>query len=122
MKFCNSISSQRRVNRRRHFNADSNKNRIIMSSKIDKNFRINYKSKTIPVRKGDEVKIMRGIQKGKMGKIVQSSRKGLFIYVSSATYKKMNGDEGYLPIHPSNVKIQKFILTRERKRNLNGII
>lgn len=119
MKFSKTISEKRRNNRKKHYNADSNKKRIIMSSKIDKSLKRNYSSDTIPVRKGDEVKIMRGIQKGKSGKIVQCSRKGIFIYVSTITYKKMNGDEAYLPIHPSNVQIQKLVLTSERKRNLN---
>jgi ribosomal protein uL24 len=119
MKFSKEISEKRRNNRKKHYNADSNKKRIIMSSRIDKSFRKNYSPTTMPVRKGDEVKIMRGIQKGKSGKIVQCSRKGIFIYVSTVTYKKMNGDEAYLPIHPSNVQIQKLVLTRERKLSLN---
>ena len=86
MKFSKEISEKRRNNRKKHYNADSNKKRIIMSSRIDKSFRKNYSPTTMPVRKGDEVKIMRGIQKGKSGKIVQCSRKGIFIYVSTVTY------------------------------------
>jgi len=119
MKFSKTISSKRRSQRKKHYDADSNKRRIIMSSRISKKLWKNYNTKTLPLRKGDEVRISRGIQKGKIGKIVQSSRKGLFVFVNSVTYKKVNGDEAYLPIHPSNVEIQKPVLTRERKRNFN---
>ncbi len=74
-----------------------------------------------PLRKGDEVKILRGDEKGKIGKIVQLSRKGIFIYINTITYKKMKGDENYLPIHPSNVEILNLILTPERKEYLSRI-
>jgi len=120
MKFSNKISSQTRVNRKKYHIADSNRRRVLMSSRIEKNFRKNYNIKTIPLRKGDEVKIMRGAQKGKIGKIVQSSRKRMIIYISNATYKKKNGEDAYQPIHPSNVQVQKLILTTERKQKIKA--
>ena len=118
MKYSTKISSQRRTNRKKYFKADSNKKRIFMSSKLDKSLRKDYDLKTIPLRKGDEVKITRGNYKGKVGNIVQISRKGIFLYVSTVTFKKMKGDEAYLPIHPSNVEVLKLVLTSERKTYL----
>lgn len=91
-----------------------------MSSKLDKNLRKDYDVKTIPLRKGDEVKITRGNHKGKIGNIVQISRKGIFLYVNTVTFKKMKGDEAYSPIHPSNVEVSKLVLTRERKLYLKS--
>jgi len=118
MKFCKSISSKRRINRKKGYSSDSNQKRIIMSSKICKDLEKNFVKKTTPIRKGDEVKILRGLKKGKSGKVMQCSRKGIFIYVDSITYKKKNGNESYLPIHPSNVEIKKLLLTKERKHKL----
>ena len=115
MKFSCKLSSKRRTNRKKYFNADSEKKRKMMSSGIEKISRGNQNIKTIPLRKGDEVKIVRGNQKGKTGKIIQCSRKYGVIYINSVTYKKANGDEIYKPIHPSNVLIQKLLLTNERK-------
>ena len=120
MKFSKTVSSKKRNSRKKQYNADSNEKRIIMSSRIDESFRKKYNSKTTPLRKGDEVKIMRGIQKGKIGKIVQCSRKRVFIYVNSVTYKKKNGDEAYLPIHPSNVQIQKLTSIDDRRLRLRA--
>ena len=118
MKYSTNVSSKKRTNRRNYYKADSNKKRIFMSSKLDKNLRKNYDLKTIPLRKGDEVKITRGNHKGKVGKIVQISRKGMFLYINTVTFKKMKGDEAYSPVHPSNVEILKLVLTSERKLNL----
>lgn len=119
MKYSFKISSKRRTNRKKFYEADSNQRRIFMSSKLEKNLREINKLKTIPLRKGDEVKILRGDNKGKIGKIVQLSRKENFIFINTVTYKKTKGDENYLPIHPSNVEILNLILTPERKKYLN---
>lgn len=119
MKYSFKISSKRRTNRKNFYEADSNQRRIFMSSKLEKNLREINKLKTIPLRKGDEVKILRGDNKGKIGKIVQLSRKENFIFINTVTYKKTKGDENYLPIHPSNVEILNLILTPERKKYLN---
>ena len=112
MKYSFKISSKRRTNRKKFYEADSNQRRIFMSSKLEKNLREINKLKTIPLRKGDEVKILRGDNKGKIGKIVQLSRKENFIFINTVTYKKTKGDENYLPIHPSNVEILNLILSR----------
>jgi ribosomal protein uL24 len=120
MKFSKTVSSRKRNSRKKQYNADSNEKRIIMSSRINESFRKKYISKTTSLRKGDEVKIMRGIQKGKTGKIVQCSRKRVFVYVNTVTYKKKNGDEAYLPIHPSNVQIQNFTLIGDRRLKLRA--
>jgi|NorSeaMetagenome_1021524.scaffolds.fasta_scaffold12409_1 ribosomal protein uL24 len=115
MKYSTKISSKRRTNRKKFYEADSNKKRIFMSSKLEKNLKKVYDLKTIPLRKGDEVKITRGNHRGKVGNIVQISRKGIFLYISTVTFKKMKGDEAYSPIHPSNVEVLKLVLTSERK-------
>jgi len=115
MKYSTKISSKRRTNRKKFYEADSNKKRIFMSSKLEKNLKKVYDLKTIPLRKGDEAKITRGNHRGKVGNIVQISRKGIFLYISTVTFKKMKGDEAYSPIHPSNVEVLKLVLTSERK-------
>lgn len=121
MKFSKNKSSKRRINRKKYHNGNSNEKRIFMSSKLCKDLRKNCLKKTMCIRKGDEVKVIRGVQKGKVGKVIQCSRKEIFVYVDSITYKKKNGNETYLPIHPSNVEIQKLLLTNERKSKLTLI-
>ena len=118
MKFSKNLSSQRRISRKKYYKGNSDAKRKSMSSRINKNLLKSLTTKSISIRKGDEVKVSRGSQKGKIGKIVQCSRKGLFIFIDSVTYKKVNGDDAYLPINPSNVQVQKLVMNKERKFRL----
>lgn len=57
MKFNKSVSSARRVNRRRHFQAPSHIRRKIMSSPLSKELRTKHNVRSMPIRKDDEVMV-----------------------------------------------------------------
>ena len=50
-----------------------------------------HNCRSIPVRKEDEVRIVRGTFKGKEGKVVQVYRKKWVIHVDKVTRDKVNG-------------------------------
>ena len=60
MKFNKLVSSSRRKNRKRHFNAPSHIRRKLMSSPLSKELRQKYNVRSIPIRKDDEVQVNRG--------------------------------------------------------------
>jgi large subunit ribosomal protein L26e len=115
MKFSNLVTSSRRKNRKKLFQSDSNQRRKIMSSLLSKNLREKYQKKSLPIRKDDEVKIMRGIMRGRIGKVVQCHRKSFSIYVDKISRLKTGKSISYLPISPSNVIITGLSMTNERK-------
>ncbi|OQR70690.1 60S ribosomal protein L26 isoform 1 [Tropilaelaps mercedesae] len=113
------VSSSRRVSRRRHFNAPSHIRRKIMSSTLSKDLRQKYNVRSMPIRKDDEVQIMRGHHKGQqVGKVVQVYRKRYCIYIERIQRERANGTSVYVPIHPSNVQIVKLKLDKDRKNLL----
>ena len=57
MKFNKSVSSSRRVNRRRHFQAPSHIRRKLMSSPLSKDLRLKHNVRSMPIRKDDEVMV-----------------------------------------------------------------
>ena len=57
MKFNTMVSSSRRKNRKRHFNAPSHIRRKIMSSPLSKELRQKYNARSLPIRKDDEVQV-----------------------------------------------------------------
>ena len=57
MKLNKLVSSSRRKNRRRHFQAPSHIRRKIMSSPLSKDLRQKHKVRSIPIRKDDEVQV-----------------------------------------------------------------
>lgn len=85
------VSSQRRKSRKAHFTAPSNLRRKIMSCHLSKDLKTKYDVRSIPVRKGDTVKVMRGTFKGREGKVITCYRKKWCIHVEKITREKTNG-------------------------------
>ena len=91
MKTHQSVSSQRRKSRKAHFSAPSSIRRKIMSSHLNKELRTKYDVRSVPVRKGDTVKIMRGTLKGREGKIQSVYRKKWCLHIEKIVREKTNG-------------------------------
>lgn len=85
------VSSQRRKSRKAHFSAPSNIRRKIMSSHLSKELKNKYDVRAIPVRKGDTVKVVRGTQKGREGKVMAVYRKKWCLHIEKITKEKTNG-------------------------------
>merc|ERR1712168_1067011 len=82
MKLNPFVSSSRRKNRKRHFQAPSHIRRKIMSAPLSKDLRQKYSDRSMPVRKDDEVIVTRGHYKGQQtGKVTQVYRKKYVIYI-----------------------------------------
>ncbi|KAF4576737.1 60S ribosomal protein L26B [Pleurotus pulmonarius] len=115
MKFNPDVSSSRRKARKAHFSAPSSIRRKIMSSALSKELRAKYNTRSIPVRKDDEVKIVRGKYRGREGKVTQVYRKKWVIHVDRVQRDKSNGATAPIGIHPSNVVITTIKLDKDRR-------
>ncbi len=74
----------------------------------------------MPVRKDDEVQVVRGHFRGQqVGKIVQVYRKKYVIYIERIQREKANGATVYVGIHPSKCVIVKLKLDKDRKKILD---
>ena len=62
-----------------------------MSCHLNKELKTKYDVRSIPVRKGDTVKIMRGTLKGKEGKVMTVYRKKWAIHIEKVVREKTNG-------------------------------
>merc|ERR1711971_1142389 len=113
------VSSSRRKQRKRHFNAPSHIRRKKMSSPLSKELKQKYNVRNIPIRKDDEVQVTRGHYKGQqVGKVVQCYRKKYVIYIERIQREKANGAQVYVGIHPSKVVIVKLKMDKDRKKIL----
>ena len=91
-----------------------------MSSPLSKELRKKYNVRSIPVRKDDEVMVVRGHYKGQQtGKIIQVYRKKFVIHVERIQREKANGATVHVGIHPSNVVVTKLKLDKDRKSILD---
>merc|ERR1719475_5956 len=104
MKFNKNKTSSRRKNRKAYFNAPSHVRRTLMSAPLSKELRQKYGVRSMPVRKDDEVQVVRGHYKGQqVGKIVQCYRKKFRVYIERIQREKANGATVNVGIHPSKV-------------------
>jgi large subunit ribosomal protein L24 len=111
-------SRQPRKQRRAFFNAPLHKRQKLMSATLHPALRERYNRRSLPVRKGDIVRIMRGDFKGHEGEVVEVDLKRMRIYVEGATIERADGEEVYYPIHPSNVMIVKPNLDDPMRRKI----
>merc|ERR1712178_136096 len=106
-------SSSRRKSRKAHFSAPSSVRRKIMSAHLNKEQSQKYHVKSMPIRKDDEVIVVRGSNKGREGKVIQVYRKKYVIHIERVTREKSNGSTVNVGIHPSNVMITKLKLDKD---------
>lgn len=119
MKFSKDVSSSRSKSRKAHFAAPSSIRRKLMAASLSKELRDKYKVRATPVRKDDEVLIVRGTHKGREGKIIQVYRKKWIIHVERVTREKVNGVSVPISVQPSNVVITKLKVDKDRKSLLD---
>ncbi|CCC13621.1 unnamed protein product [Sordaria macrospora k-hell] len=91
VKVSTSVSSSRRKSRKAHFSAPSSVRRNIMSAPLSKELREKYNVRSIPIRKDDEVTIVRGSNKDKEGKVTSVYRLKYVIHVERVTRDKATG-------------------------------
>ncbi|KAI8620352.1 60S ribosomal protein L26 [Chytriomyces sp. MP71] len=114
MKYSTTVSSSRRVQRKAHFTAPSNLRRKQMVASLAKELREKHKVRSLPIREGDEVEIVRGSNKGKVGKVTAVYRKKWVIHVEKVTKEKSNNQSVDLGIDPSKVKITTIKMDKDR--------
>merc|ERR1712059_64856 len=115
MKYSANVSSSRRKSRKAHFTAPSSVRRKIMSAHLTKDLANKYHVKSMPIRKDDEVVVVRGSNRGREGKVIQVYRKKYVIHIERVTREKSNGSAVNVGIHPSNVMITKPKLDKDRR-------
>ncbi|KAH9907966.1 ribosomal protein L24 [Xylariomycetidae sp. FL2044] len=121
MKTNQGIASSRRKSRKAHFSAPSSVRRVIMSAPLSKELREKYNVRSIPIRKDDEVTVVRGTNKGKEGKVTSVYRLKYVIHIERVTREKVSGQSVPVGIHPSNVVISKLKLDKDRENILERI-
>ncbi|KAG2388846.1 hypothetical protein C9374_000285 [Naegleria lovaniensis] len=114
----NSVSSKRSKARKAHFTAPSSVRRVIMSAPLTKKLRDEHNVRAVPIRKGDEVKILKGKFKGVVGKVKKVVRLKWSVYVEGVQGEKLGGKTFDVAVKPSTVQITKLHLDKDRKNLL----
>jgi large subunit ribosomal protein L24 len=104
-----------RKQRRRVQNATNHERKNMLKCRLDEFLQEEYGLRSLVVKKGDLVRIMRGQFRDTEGKVTEVSYKKGVVYLDNATITKSDGKEANVSIHPSNLLLVKLELNDERK-------
>jgi large subunit ribosomal protein L24 len=107
-----------RKQRKRFFNATAHVRHKNMAAPLSPELAASRGVKTLPVRKGDTVRIQRGDNKGFEGKISRVDLSHYRIYIEGLTREKVDGTNIFLPIHPSKVELRNLNLDDNWRKNV----
>ena len=117
-----SESKQPRKQRKRFYNAPKQIRHKHVSAHLSEDLLLKYNVRSVTVRKGDTVKIMRGALKGHVDKVAKVSLKKCMVTVEKATIAKADGTQLPKWIHPSNLLITKLDLSDPWRKKKLGVL
>jgi large subunit ribosomal protein L26e len=109
------VSSQARKVRKQYFNATKDEKHVALSAPLSKELQQTHGVKRLPVRRDDEVTVVRGKYKTRSGRVTAVKLFPMRITVESVTVSKINSQTVQVPLHPSNVTITKLKMDKHRK-------
>jgi large subunit ribosomal protein L24 len=111
-------SKQPRKQRKYRHNAPLHVRQRFVSAHLSEALRNRFGMRSLPLRKGDEVKVMRGSSKGLKGKIERVDLKNSKVYIEGLNVKKVDGSEVLRPINPSNLLITDSKMEDKRRQTI----
>jgi len=108
-------SKSPRKQRRQVRNAALHERKNMLKCRLDEFLQEEYGLRSLVIKKGDLVRIMRGQFRDTEGKVTNVSYKKGLVYLDNTTITKADGKEASVPIHPSNLMLVKLELDEERK-------
>ncbi|MEM2214127.1 MAG: 50S ribosomal protein L24 [Candidatus Nezhaarchaeales archaeon] len=111
-------TKQPRKQRRLIYQAPNHIRHKLMSAHLSEDLRKQYPFRSLPLRTGDVVTVMRGDHKGHTGKVIKLDHKKFRVYIEGLVRKKVDGSEVPIPIHPSKVEIIKLNLDDEWRKKI----
>jgi large subunit ribosomal protein L24 len=109
-------TTQPRKQRKLLFNAPAHIRYKMFSAPLSPSLKASHNVRSLPVRMGDIVRVMRGDRKGLEGKVTKVDRKKYRINVEGITREKVDGTAIQIPIHPSKVMITNLNLDDKWRR------
>jgi large subunit ribosomal protein L24 len=109
-------SKQPRKQRKYLVNAPLHLKKNFVVANLSKDLRKKHDKRSLPIRKGDTVQVMRGKFKGNKGKVLNVKLKESKIIIENIQVTKMDGSKASVKLQPSNLQIIE--LNEEDKKRL----
>ncbi len=110
------VSYLPRKQRKMLYNAPKHRRQKMMKAHLSDELYGKYGLRSLTVRKGDIVKVMRGKFKGHEGKVVKVNLKNMRVAVEGVTVRKVDNTAVQYWIHPSNLMLIKLDLSDPKRK------
>ena len=112
------LTSKPSKQRKRLYTAPLHIRYKLLAAPLAPELREKYGFRSLPVRVGDKVQVLRGDFKGFEGKVLSVNRKKFRITIEGITREKVDGTTINVPIHPSKVMITELNLDDKWRRKI----
>ena len=99
------MSKQPRKQRKALYNAPAHARGKHLSATLSKDLRADLGTRTLPIRSGDKVRVLRGDFKGHEGEVLDVDYGSYKVIIEEVTLSKPDGTAVFLPVDPSNLMI-----------------
>jgi len=119
-RFSKSWKASKKPKKQRKYvaNAPLHIKRKFLAAHLSKELIKKYNRRSIPLRKGDTVKILRGNFKKQIGKIEKVNLKRTKVFIENIQQIKRDGTKAYYPLHPSNLLITSLNLDDKKRKQI----
>ena len=114
------MSIQPRKQRKARYNAPAHARGKHLSASLSKDLREKVGTRTLPLRSGDKVRVLRGDFKEHEGEVLTVDYSSYKITIEDVTLSKPDGTATFLPVDPSNVMIIEADLKDDRRIKNKG--
>lgn len=114
------MSTQPRKERKTLYSLPTHKARARIAAHLDEPLLLKYNKRSLTLRKGDTVRIMRGEFAGTSGKVLEVDTRAGKVTVDGVTVSKAKATQVARPLDPSNLIITKLDLTDPKRREALG--
>ena len=114
------MSIQPRKQRKARYNAPAHARGKYLSASLSKDLREKVGKRSLPVRSGDKVRVVRGDFKGHEGEVLTVDYSSYKVTIEEVTLAKPDGTCSFLPVGPSNLVIIEADLKDDRRIKNKG--
>jgi large subunit ribosomal protein L24 len=90
----------------------------LLAAHLSEGLRASHEVKSLAVRSGDTVRVMRGDHRGVEGKVTRVDLANYRVYLEGLTREKVDGTTVFLPVHPSKVVITRLNLDDKWRKKI----
>ena len=114
------MSKQPRKQRKALYNAPAHARGKHLSATLSKDLRADLGKRSLPLRSGDKVRVLRGDFKGHEGEVLDVDYGSYKVTIEDVTLSKPDGTAVFLPVDPSNLVIIDADLKDDRRIKNKG--